>query len=219
MLEKLRARLTYANVVATLALFLAMGGVSYGALRIGSASIVNNSVRTQDLRNNDIRSKDLRNNDIRSKDIHNRTIVGRDVLTNTITGLQVREGSLAKVPDADTLDGQESASFRVGCPTGTVAHAGACFESTARAARTFAAASRECGLANRRLPLFSELESLRQEPGITLSDESDVELTANVYLTSMGGPRVSLGIDDAGNDSEIAQGTAKRFRCVASLTN
>ena len=209
MLAKLRDRLTYANVVATLALFLALGGVSYGAISIRSRSIVNNTVRTQD----------LRNNDIRSKDIHNRTIVGRDVLTNTITGLQVREGSLAKVPDADTLDGQESASFRVGCPTGTVAHAGACFESTARAARTFAAASRECGLANRRLPLFSELEGLRQEPGITLSDGSNVELTANVYLTSMGGARVSLGIDDAGNDSEIAQGTAKRFRCVASLTN
>jgi hypothetical protein len=205
MLDKLRARLTYANVVATLALFLALGGVSYGALRIGSASIANNSVRTQD----------LRNNDIRSKDIHNRTIVGRDVLTNTITGLQVRETSLAKVPDADTLDGQESASFHVHCPTGTLAHAGACFETTARPAETFAEASRICGSADRRLPLLSELESLRQEAGITLADGTDPELTANVYNPTPD----SLGIDDDGDVSGIGPNGTERFRCVAPLTN
>jgi hypothetical protein len=205
MLAKLRARLTYANVVATLALFLALGGVSYGALRVGSATIVNNSIRTQDLRNNEVRSRDIRN----------RTIIGRDVLTNTITGLQVRESSLAKVPDADTLDGQESATFRVRCPSGTVAHAGACFEQGSRTAQTFAAASRTCGAENRRLPLFSELESLRQEPGITLADGTDPELTANAYGS---GPLI-LGIDDDGDETTLSANATERFRCVAPLSN
>jgi hypothetical protein len=205
MLARLRDRLTYANVVATLALFLALGGVSYGAISIRSRSIVNNTVRTQDLRNNDIRSKDIRN----------RTIIGRDVLTNTITGLQVREASLGKVVDADKLDGQDSATFRVRCPTGTVAHAGACFEAAPRAAQTFKVASRTCGLANRRLALWSELESLRQQPGITLSDGMDYELTANV---SSPGP-VSLGIDEQGNEIDIPAATTKQFRCVAPLSN
>ena len=201
MLARLRDRLTYANVVATLALFLALGGVSYGALSIGSRSIVNNSVRTQDLRNNDIRSRDIRN----------RTIIGRDVLTNTITGLQVREPSLGKVPDADKLDGQESATFRVGCPTGTVAHAGACFEPTPRAAQTVKAASRTCGAANRRLPLWSELESLRQEAGVTIADP---ELTAN-----LSGATNVITIDPAGTQATQLSSTTAGFRCVAPLSN
>jgi hypothetical protein len=204
MLAKLRARLTYANVVATLALFLALGGVSYG-LTVGSGAIINNSVRTQDLRNNDIRSRDIRN----------RTIIGRDVLTNTITGLQVREGSLEKVPDADRLDGQESASFRVRCPSGTVFHAGSCFETGARPEQDFADASRLCGTANRRLPLLSELESLRQEPGITLADGVEAELTANVWEL----PARVLAIDDGGNIEDIAYATPKQYRCVAPLAN
>jgi hypothetical protein len=202
MLAKLRDRLTYANVVATLALFLALGGVSYGAIRIGSRSIVNNSVRTQDLRNNDIRSKDIRN----------RTIVGRDVLTNTITGLQVRELSLGKVRDADKLDGQESATFRVHCPTGTIAHAGACFEPAQRASEmTTKAAALACGQENRRLPLWTELESLRQQAGVSLTD---VEITANLYdATGV------VGINPDGDQLALDSGDPHKFRCVAPLTN
>jgi hypothetical protein len=204
MLAKLRGRLTYANVVATLALFLALGGVSYGAISIGSSSIKNNSVRTQDLRNNDIRSKDIRN----------RTIIGRDMLTNTVTGLQVRENSLAKVPDADKLDGQESATFRDKCPAGTLAHAGACFETTVRAAATLREAARTCGAANRRLPLWTELESLRQEPGISIAIP---ELTANVSGTGAS-PRV-LTINPDGDLDDDPLTTSSGFRCVAPLTN
>jgi hypothetical protein len=73
-----------AMVVAVLALFVALGGSSYAALKIGSKQIRNNSVRTGDLRNNDIRSRDIRNN----------TILGRDV----------SESSLGKVPNAAAAD-------------------------------------------------------------------------------------------------------------------
>src|ERR671935_295521 len=79
-----------AMLVALLALFVALGGSSYAALRVGSKQIVNNSVR----------SKDIRNNDIRSKDIRNSTILGKDVRNNTLTGADVRESSLGRVPVA-----------------------------------------------------------------------------------------------------------------------
>jgi len=200
MLAKLRDRLTYANVVATLALFLALGGVSYG-LTVNSRSIKNNSVRTQDLRNNDIRSKDIRN----------RTIVGRDVLTNTITGLQVRETSLGKVSDADKLDGQESVTFRDRCATGTLQHAGACFETSPRAAQTVRAAARVCGAANRRLPGWTELESLRQEPSVTLGNP---ELTSN-----MSGSSNVITIDPSSTQLSQTADDPYAFRCVAPLTD
>jgi hypothetical protein len=197
-------KLTYANVTSTLALFLALGGVSYGALRVGSAQIRNNSVRTQDLRNNDVRSRDIRN----------RTIVNRDVLSNTLGGLQINEATLGRVPDAARLEGRNASSFAVACPAGTVFHAGGCFETAARSAQSFAAASRTCGLANRRLPLLSELESLRQQAGITLGGD---EITAETYED--GAAAAYLAINSAGVRNEYLIALPNQFRCVAPLTN
>jgi hypothetical protein len=198
-------KLTYANVTATLALFLSLGGASYAALSVGSRQIRNNSVRTQDLRNNDVRSRDIRN----------RTIVGRDVLSNTLGGLQVNEATLGRVPDANRLEGRAASSFTVSCPSGTVFHAGGCLETAARAAQSFAGASRTCGLANRRLPLFSELESLRQQPGITLAGH---EVTAATYGDGPAGS-FYLAVDAGGDRSELLVTVPNQFRCVAPLTN
>jgi hypothetical protein len=175
--------------------------VSYAAISVGSKQIRNNSVRTQDLRNNDIRSKDIRN----------RTVVGRDVLTNTLGGLQINENTLGRVPDAARLEGRLPGSFTVACPNGTVSHAGTCFESAARPAQSFPAASRTCGVANRRLPLLTELESFRQESGVTLAGD---ELTANATDSTV------VTLDDSGSRASgpIAS-TSESFRCVAPLTN
>jgi hypothetical protein len=54
--------------VALLALFVALGGSSYAALKVGSGQIVNNSVRSKDIRNNDIRSGDVRNRSLLAGD-------------------------------------------------------------------------------------------------------------------------------------------------------
>ena len=63
MLQRLRARLTYANVMATIAVFVALGGTSYGIATgtIGSREITNNSVRGKDVRRATLRSSDVRN--------------------------------------------------------------------------------------------------------------------------------------------------------------
>src|SRR5215471_18394633 len=64
-----------ANVVAYIALFVALGGSSYAAVRVGSPQIQNNSVRSVDLRNNDIRSADIRNGTIHAKDVAKGTLL------------------------------------------------------------------------------------------------------------------------------------------------
>jgi hypothetical protein len=90
-------------VVALLALFLALAGGAYGALRIASRHIVNNTVRTQDLRNNEVRGKDVRN----------RTLGRRDVAFDSLTGNQIDEPSLERVPraaDAQSLQGRRRAN-------------------------------------------------------------------------------------------------------------
>ena len=69
MLRRLRTYATFSNVVAMLALFMALGGTSYAALKIGSKQIRNNSVKSVDLRNNGIKSRDIRDATITGKDI------------------------------------------------------------------------------------------------------------------------------------------------------
>ena len=98
-----------ALVIACLALFVSLGGVSYG--------LATGVVDTNALRNNTIRTQDLRNNDIRAIDIRNSTIRGRDVALNTLTGSDVAESKLKQVPsaaaadNASTLGGTGAAGF------------------------------------------------------------------------------------------------------------
>ena len=95
-----------AMVVAMVALFVSLSGVSYGVATgfIDSREIKNNEVRSRDLRNNEIRTLDIRNNQVRGIDIRNSTVQGRDIALNTVTGTDVREDTLGKVPSAGTAD-------------------------------------------------------------------------------------------------------------------
>jgi len=102
----LRRRPSPAMVIALIALFVSLSGVSYGVATgfIDSREIKNNEVRSRDVRNNEIRTIDLRNNQVRGIDIRNSTVQGRDIALNTITGTDVNEASLQKVPSAAAAD-------------------------------------------------------------------------------------------------------------------
>jgi hypothetical protein len=101
-----------ALVIACVALFVSLGGVSYGLATgsIDSREIKNNTVRSKDVRNNTLRTFDIRNNEVRGFDVRNSTIQGRDVAFNTITGSDVSESSLGKVPSATAADTAGSAT-------------------------------------------------------------------------------------------------------------
>jgi hypothetical protein len=78
-----------ALVIAVIALFVALGGGAYAALRVGSKQIVNNSVR--------------------SKDVRNRTLMGRDHALDSLGGRQIDEPKLGRVPraaNAQALEGR-----------------------------------------------------------------------------------------------------------------
>src|SRR3954470_216003 len=98
-------------IVASLALFVSLSGVSYGVATgfIDSREIKNNEVRSIDIRNNEVRTRDLRNNEVRGIDIRNSTVQGRDIALNTVTGEDVKEDTLQKVPSALVADSATSA--------------------------------------------------------------------------------------------------------------
>jgi hypothetical protein len=107
-----RTRPSAALIVACLALFVSLSGVSYGVATgfIDSREIKNNEVRSVDLRNNQIRSRDIRNNEVRGIDIRNSTVQSRDIAINAVQGVDVKEDTLGKVPSAGTADSATSAT-------------------------------------------------------------------------------------------------------------
>ena len=85
-----------ALLIACIALFVSLSGVSYG--------VATGLIDSRELRNNTIRTQDLRNNDIRAIDIRNSAIRGRDVALNTLTGSDISESKLKQVPSAAAAD-------------------------------------------------------------------------------------------------------------------
>jgi hypothetical protein len=73
-MDRLRARLSYANVMATVAVFIALGGTSYAV-----TSLPKNSVGSKQIRARAVGSSDLATGSVRSKQLRDRTIGVRDV--------------------------------------------------------------------------------------------------------------------------------------------
>jgi hypothetical protein len=204
--NKLRQRLTYANVMSTLAVFIALGGSSYAALHIDSADIANNSVR--------------------SVDVRNRTLTERDFKRNSLTGRSIRESRLGRVPhasEADRLGGMTATDLVVKCPAGTYPIADICVETTPRPIAAYGTATIQCATVGwprgpgRRLPTHAEL--LAALSGVQLAPGG--ELTSLVYPNGAA-PLNVLYVTDQGGSTDVTPNTgagAKAFRCVADPLN
>jgi hypothetical protein len=202
-MRSLLDRLTYANIVATLALFIAVGtGGAYAASKIDGS------------------------------DIRNRSLTGREFKSNSIGSRVVKESSLRPVPrarNAARLGGQPASHFLDSCPQAfapTIPVGDVCVEIQPRAPRSYGSAVSDCALtdnrerAGRRLPTHQELMAALAQPQIQLAPGG--ELTGEVYPSSSKPGAVdvlyvtqengSVGVtEDLGGD--------KSYRCVADPMN
>ena len=81
-----RRLLTYSNVASTLALVVALGGgTAYAAATIGSASIIDDSIRSRDLRNGDVQGRDLAAASVTSPKLAASSVSGDKVLDGSLT--------------------------------------------------------------------------------------------------------------------------------------
>ena len=157
---RLRPHLTYANVMATIAVFVAIGGTSYAAV-------------------SKLTGKDLRAHSLTARNFHK----------NSVTGAAVRENTLSLVPhaaDADRLEGATAGDLLVRCPEGTAPIDDTCIETSARPPLPFSVALHECantetqsGGLGRRLPTYGELAAALTHSEIALA--AGGELTSQVY--------------------------------------
>lgn len=145
-------------MVATLALFVAMGGTSYAVLQFGSDAVVDNSLRSRDIRNNSLQSRDIRNRALRARDV-GRESLGSGVIKESTLGLVPRAAS------ADRLGGATAADLRLGCPPETVATAGVCIERSPRTSHGFLGAINICSQAGRGLATMPQLDAFLRVNG------------------------------------------------------
>jgi hypothetical protein len=202
MLQRLRQHLTYANVTATLALFVALGGSSYAVIRVGSKEIVNNSVR----------SSDIRNNGLRSSDIRNRTIKGRDIAKDSLGGSAIAEGELGPVREARLLDGKSVFSLTVKCSSDTLRAGGGCIEASVRPAASYFTATNQCQQVHGWLPSYAELLA----GGV--AGEPQPEWTSDLFRTDTVTEVLLVG--QAGvSTGQIDGPETHPFRCTLPLSN
>ena len=83
----LRERLTYGNVTATLALFVALGGTSYAV-----AQLPRNSVGSAQLKKSAVGAADIKRGAVTSRAIRDRTVALRDISSRARTGLKGDKG-------------------------------------------------------------------------------------------------------------------------------
>jgi hypothetical protein len=194
----MRQHLTYANVMATAAVFIALGGSSYAAFAVSG------------------------------QDITNRSVSGKKLKRNTLTGREIRESRLARVSrarNADRLNGRTAANLRIRCPSDTFPSADVCVERTSRAAASYGSAVLECArsgtpaVPGRRLPTHGELVAALT--AIQLA--SGGEVTSEVYPShSKQGELDVLYVTDEVGSVALTSNTGagrKAFRCVADPLN
>jgi hypothetical protein len=194
-------RLTYANVMSTLAVFIALGGSSYAAITISGSSI------------------------------RNRSISGAKLRKNTLTGRQIRESTLGRVErarvadNATLLSGLRADDLRLRCPADMYPIADVCVERTTRAAAPYTSAIITCLNADgasgpgRRLPTHGEMLA-----ALTAFDPPpEGELTGEVYpsTTTPGRLDVLYVTDKVASAALTSNNPAgeKPFRCVADPRN
>jgi hypothetical protein len=112
---KLRGTLTYANVMATLALFLALsGGVVYAATTLGK-----NSVKSKNLAANAVKTRNLAKNAVKAKTIAPNAVTTAKLKKGAVSGAKVGKGALTRTNlAAGTLAGLQVAEVQAGSVPG-----------------------------------------------------------------------------------------------------
>lgn len=96
-------------IVALIALFVALGGSSYAALKISAGNIKSGAVGSRAIADNSVRSQEIRNATIRGGDVRDDTLTNADIDN---TQLQAATAKAATSADnANVLDGLNSTAF------------------------------------------------------------------------------------------------------------
>jgi hypothetical protein len=115
-LKQLSKRLTYANVMSSIAVFLILGG----ATAIAAGQLAKNSVGKKQLKAGAVTTAKLKKNAVTTAKIKNNAVTAPKIKNGSVTGAKIDLASLGTVPSAGTansansLNGQTTFAIRLG---------------------------------------------------------------------------------------------------------
>ncbi|HEX6229041.1 MAG TPA: hypothetical protein VFZ41_06205 [Solirubrobacterales bacterium] len=106
MSKRLRPRITFANVVSCLALFVALGSGAYAAKQlpknsVGTKQIRKNAVKTGDIARNAVKVGKLDKEAVKAAKLAKNAVPTNRLRNNAVTGAKVNEATLDTVPTAN----------------------------------------------------------------------------------------------------------------------
>ncbi|HEX6153720.1 MAG TPA: hypothetical protein VFZ19_09390 [Solirubrobacterales bacterium] len=108
-MKQLRNRLTYANVMSSLAVFLVLGGATaFAATKIGANQLKANSVKTGKIVKEAVTTSKIKNNAVNTAKIANDAVTGQKVLESSLGQVP----SAASAADAAKLGGQDPGAYQ-----------------------------------------------------------------------------------------------------------
>jgi hypothetical protein len=170
-MSRIRSKITYANVVATLALFIALGGVSYAAVKLPA---------------NSVGEKQIKKNAVTGKKIKKSTITGDKIKNGTLTPADINIASLGKLPSAARADSAGNADTTSSVSTFTKRLTQSASEATQDAAR--AAATPVTLVSYGQVSIYAKCYVV----GTTLLGETYAKSTADGAL-ALGGNAIFIG--------------------------
>ncbi len=92
-----------ALIVASLALFVALGGVAYGVAEnsIGTRAIKDGGVHSRDVRNDSLLGSDIKNGTVRAADIHRGAVGSSEIFDGSLRGADLAVGTIGDREIAD----------------------------------------------------------------------------------------------------------------------
>jgi hypothetical protein len=212
-MRRFHPKLTYANVMATIAVFIALGGSGYAALRIPR---------------NSVGSRQLQRHAVTNSKIAPGAVSASRVKPNTLAGAEINEAGLGQVPsaaradhagsadsaataaDAATLNGVTASQLKLSCPAGTLRYLGECFETAERAATDWGTALIKCTGAGGRLPSVAELADITRD--------TPIQFGGSEWTSDFADPNTVITVAD-GATSQAVTSISVSYRCVFPTSN
>ena len=117
-MKQIKKRLTYANVMSSIAVFLVLGGATaFAATKIGSGQIKANAVKTGKIAKEAVTTSKLKNESVATTKIANGAVTTAKIADKAVTGAKIDPTGLGTVPSASTaanaekLNGLSSSAF------------------------------------------------------------------------------------------------------------
>src|SRR3954451_868470 len=115
-----------ANVVAYLALFIALGGASASAANtIGSDDVVDESLQSVDIKNGEVKTPDIAAGGVNTSHIKDGAIKDTDLATDSVGSTKIKDGSVgpAELGGAPAVSVLKLAAENTNTAQGTILHA------------------------------------------------------------------------------------------------